>query len=117
MTTTDTDRKVFTREDLERDGADQVLAQLRAQFEATHAPYRQYQGWTAGTVLAVATCQIRSRSRYVMVEAGDVLLMKPDPYAGRWGCLDPDHTYYIPRRGYNARLTYGVRRLDQQEVA
>lgn len=111
---TTTDRRVLTVEDLERDGYDQVLADLRAQFEELHATHRQYDGWTDGTVLAKVTYQQGGHGTFIWALVGDVVLMKPDPYPYGWAGCAPAHTFYVPRVGWNCSWTGGWRRLNKE---
>lgn len=107
-----TERRIFTVADVDRDGYDQVLAELRGQFQDAHAPYPQYRGWTDGTVLAEVTARQGGVGTFVRAEAGDVVLMKPDRHLRPF--LTPDHTFYVPRVGWNCGWSYGYRRLDSE---
>ncbi len=105
--------RVFTTDDVAERGSEAVLEELRAQFQAAHAEHRQYDGWTDGTVLAEVTLTQGGFNTFVRAEVGDVVLMKPDPYPYGWAGCTPNHTFYVPRVGWNCMFTYGWRRLDR----
>lgn len=85
--------------DLEEHGTVACLAALREEFAAAVRGYRQYRGWTDGTVLAVATIQVRDRAASSLVAAeGDLLLVRRDPAPSL--VLTPGDEFYAPRGAY-----------------
>lgn len=106
--------RVFTVDDLADRGYGAILDELRLQFRRTHAQWSQYQGWTDGTVLAQVTLTQGGFGTFVRAEVGDVVLMKPDPHPNLLAGLTPDHTFYVPRVGWNCRWTDGFQRLDKE---
>lgn len=66
---------IYTEADL-ADGTDALMAALRAGFDAYHARWPQYAGWTEGTRLARIVRTVGGGRTYVRAAVGDMVLVK-----------------------------------------